>query len=797
MKIKNSFLRTAVSTALALAFLLATLPTSLRAATINNYDSIVSLATNVTKTYTFTDPNSVQSVVIAVTMAAYSPTITPTSLQSLDGDIRVGGNHQNGFINGSGVDFSAALVSSSSGVTARSIKFAITALGIRPSDGSGTVNWISSAGTKSVFLNNGDEVMQVLDATNATLNFSAQLRFPEAAQMQLTDVPAPGQSIVFAVTFTSTATNDVQTTAWLTTYSGQYARITTNTATRNAGTSVTTWTNNNSAETQSLPAYCGVQEIYSSTNWIYFRSTSLGSHTMGPWYNDATRTTLFINWPCNQKVLYRIPRSATLTAPPAVKTTTAGADAAVGYFVDGVAVFDPTDGYSYSGGSEASPGTGQWHRDAYINEAITFDVGNSHQQNTGTYHNHADPIALRYLLGDNILKTSTNTYVENVTNLNLKHSPVLGWARDGYPIYGPYGYSTATNANSSIRRMVSGFVLRDGNNGTDNLTNTARATLPAWMLRNNGNTAASGPAISSTYPLGRYNQDNAYLGDLVNPNSGQTNVLGADFDLNEYNVRFCVTPEFPKGTYAYFICITSNGTPTFPYNLPYYFYGNPTGGTVTNIADAVVTTNFIGGTNVVTKLNSPTYLNGGFVSLKWTCAEGGSYQVEASTNLTSWSSLASGVAVNTYTTNGPASTYLDSVGALDQRFYRVGRTAVAAFDPVTGTPGGTAAQGISAITPNNGKRGTNSVANAVVTTITLNSSYNPAPPPAANPPTSVTLTRSGATTITGTSVSRNSTTGIVTATFSLPSTATTGTYTVNNVFGPNTWSLTNGFTINP
>ena len=149
MKIKNSFHRTAIFTVLALAFLTAT---SLRAATVTGYDSIVSLATNATKTYTFTDPNSVQSVAVAVTMTAYSPTITPTSLQSLDGDTRVGGNNQNGFIDGSGVNFSASLVSSSSGVASGSVKFAITALGIRPSDGSGTVNWTSSAGTKSVFL---------------------------------------------------------------------------------------------------------------------------------------------------------------------------------------------------------------------------------------------------------------------------------------------------------------------------------------------------------------------------------------------------------------------------------------------------------------------------------------------------------------------------------------------------------------------------------------------------------------------------------------------------------------------
>ena len=583
---------------------------------------------------------------------------------------------------------------------------------------------------------------------------------------------------------------DPLTNAWFTSYAGKYARLWTNDAARTAGvaTAVTGWTNGNSAETQTLPAYCGVQEIYASTNWLYIRSTGLGSHTMGPWYNDGTRTTLFINWPANQKVLYRFPLAATLANPPATKTTTAGVDAAVGYFVDGVPMFDPTDGWSYSGGSEASPGTGQWKRDAFVNEAITFDAGNSHQQNTGTYHNHANPIALRYLLGDNIVLNATNGYNENVTNLNLKHSPLLGWIRDGYPIYGPYGYANATNASSGIRRLVSGYVLRNGFNGTDNLTNTARATLPAWMLRNNGNTAASGPAISSTYPLGRYIQDNAYLGDLTNSLTSQKYVQGVDFDLNEYNVRFCVTPEYPAGTYAYFICITSNGTPTFPYNMSYYFYGNPTGGTVTNITETV-TTNFLGNTNLASKLNSPT-ATGGTVKLTWSALEGGTYQVEGSTNLTAWSVVASNLSPNQilggYT----------NVTALDKRFYRVGRTAVATFDPVTGTVGGTAAQGISTISPTSGNRGTNAVANPVTLTITLNTSYVPAPPPAANPPTSVTLTRSGATTITAGSSSRNSTTGIVTANFSILSSATPGTYTVNCIFGPNTWALTNGFTVN-
>ena len=43
-------------------------------------------------------------------------------------------------------------------------------------------------------------------------------------------------------------------------------------------------------------------------------------------------------------------------------------------------------------------------------------------------------------------------------------------------------------------------------------------------------------------------EDYAYLGDLGK-------VQGREFDLDEFNGRWCVTPEFPRGTYAYFTAI--------------------------------------------------------------------------------------------------------------------------------------------------------------------------------------------------------------------------------------------------
>ncbi len=592
---------------------------------------------------------------------------------------------------------------------------------------------------------------------------------------------------IFLLAFAVHAQADPQLSSWSTAYSARYARIYTTDANKLAGTTATTWSNN--AESQSLPSYTGVQLLTYSDRWVYLTTTNLGAYTMGPWYNDASRTTAFINLPVDQQAHYRIPRTSALSTPPTTKTNTPGG--VIGYTVDGVSLFDPTDGFSYANGAESMGGSGQWHRDAYVNESVTFDPGNSHQQNTGVYHNHADPLALRYLLDDHItFNSSTKTYSES-TDAPTQHSPILGWLADGYPIYGPYGYSSPMDPNSGVRRMVGGFVKRDGTTpGVDNLNSTGAArALPAWALRNNGNVSAAGPNVSTTYPFGRYCEDWAYLGDLVK--SGTTSYQqGTDFDLDEYNVRYCVTPEFPNGTYAYFMTITASGTPNYPYNTNRYFFGSPTGGAVS--ASETVTTYFNGGPNIqeVARMDSVA-ANSGNVTLSWSSVEGGTYKVEASPDVSNWSALTTTQAA---ASDDVRTSFVETGAAVtaDKRFYRVTRTALASYDNGSSSGGtGTGSSGVASISPTSGSRGA-----TVVTTITLNSSAMPPPPPNNVSPTAVTLTRTGATTIAASSDSRNASTGIVTATFTIPAGATTGAYTVNATFGPNTWSLANGFTVN-
>ena len=139
----------------------------------------------------------------------------------------------------------------------------------------------------------------------------------------------------------------------------------------------------------------------------------------------------------------------------------------------------------------------------------------------------ANPKALRVALNDNINNAGTEPATKT-------HSAIIGFAYDGNPIYGPFGHENPLDSNSSIVRMTSSYAI----NGS----------------------RREGPSISQ-YPLGSFVNDYTY-----------THKSGS---LDENNGRFCVTPEFPKGTYAYFLTIDSNQVPQYPYILGDKFYSLP------------------------------------------------------------------------------------------------------------------------------------------------------------------------------------------------------------------------------
>jgi hypothetical protein len=351
--------------------------------------------------------------------------------------------------------------------------------------------------------------------------------------------------------------------------------------------------------------------------------------------------------------------------------------------VNGVGIYDLGDAFGFvqtgSAPVTGSDSMGQtntthpWWRDALAVEVVTFDPGFAHQPGlNGQYHYHAEPKALRYQLGDNMKATYSgppnNTYTYTEDTSNLHHSPILGWCFDGYPIYGPYAYSDPTTLGGPVTRMRSGFVLRNGSNGTTNLNSTGRTTLPKWATIAEGlstlaayvgtgtgytngdfNLTATlqGPATNyvngaTTYSLGRYVGDYDFLGDR-----GQTQGPAGTFDLDQYNGRTCKTPEFPSGTYAYFVTIDASGNPAFPYMLGKQYYGirNGTAQNVTVPGTGVTEYFNGGGTNLVeTWTGSPALSPGtGDVTITWSSVEGGTYKVEASSDLSAWTTLSPSV----------------------------------------------------------------------------------------------------------------------------------------------------------
>ena len=226
------------------------------------------------------------------------------------------------------------------------------------------------------------------------------------------------------------------------------------------------------------------------------------------------------------------------------------------------------------GGGGGVRGDGIWRRDAVFGEIYSLDTCLGHQPPTGEYHYHANPVCLRASLDDNIelvrTKRTGSTYREKTTG--LKHSPILGWSYDGYPVYGPYGYAEANNPASAIRRIRSGFRLR---------TMTTRTSLPAWSLSVHPGISQAlaatqfGPPVSTEFPLGRYIEDWEHV-----PAIG---------DLDQYNGRTGVTPEFPNGTYAYFVTINEDGSAAFPYMAGSEYYGNVTISRTVTVPDGVTT----------------------------------------------------------------------------------------------------------------------------------------------------------------------------------------------------------------
>ncbi|MFT3794283.1 YHYH protein [Flavobacterium sp.] len=298
-----------------------------------------------------------------------------------------------------------------------------------------------------------------------------------------------------------------------------------------------------------------VQTVQYSANWVYVSTKGIPAYVTGPFLDgNPSQAT-------NQNAIFKFPLNPTPnTGTPT--TTTLGN---IGVFKNGVALFDYRDGVSYksstgqnAGGPLGGMGDGVWNRDAVVAERIGFDCSKGHPA-MGNYHHHQNPSAFNLDLV--VISNVCNLYLSDglyVINPN-EHSPLIGFAYDGYPIYGAYGYANA-DGSGGITRMKSSYALR-------NITVRTHYA--------DGSNVTDGPAVSTTFPLGMYREDYQY-----NPTSAAT----PDY-LDEHNGRFCVTPEYPQGTYAYFATVDANHNSAYPYVVAPTFYGVKTAAKVTSITE--------------------------------------------------------------------------------------------------------------------------------------------------------------------------------------------------------------------
>jgi len=182
--------------------------------------------------------------------------------------------------------------------------------------------------------------------------------------------------------------------------------------------------------------------------------------------------------------------------------------------------------------------------DGIVDSGINSDYGLQYTHIYAPRSLRKTLLSARFVDG-NLNYTSDLVLINDKEVKSSSHSPIIGWAYDGNPIYGPYGFTKVGSRSGTVKEMITGYEI------IQNLP----ITRPSLDL----------------YPKGFFVQDYEFK---------------AKGDLDEYNGRWCITPEYPNGVYAYFSTINSDTVessgvfknykkPEFPYLIGNRFKSKP------------------------------------------------------------------------------------------------------------------------------------------------------------------------------------------------------------------------------
>lgn len=263
-----------------------------------------------------------------------------------------------------------------------------------------------------------------------------------------------------------------------------------------------------------------VNTVAFDDDYVYIRTSGIPSHSIGPFGGP--------NIPGDQDATYRVSLNPTEAVEHAMTRLSN-----IGVAVNGSSFFNWSDATGWDSGTNQLVNftMGQfldWNTNAVWRRMNGLDDAGGHPTGGATpnYHYHQSPYSLVEQL--------------DAGNSGQRHSPVLGFAFDGYPIYGPYAYANGTDDADGFQQMTSSYALIDGR-------------------------PVDGPS-EADFELGSFAEDFEYV-----DGSGT---------LNEFNMAFVNTPEYPDGTWAYFTTFDANGSGTaldgdvaFPFTVGPSFFG--------------------------------------------------------------------------------------------------------------------------------------------------------------------------------------------------------------------------------
>lgn len=269
-----------------------------------------------------------------------------------------------------------------------------------------------------------------------------------------------------------------------------------------------------------------VNTVAYDDEYVYIRTSGVPSHPVGP-FGDGNPAM-----PGDIDATYRVSLNPTEADVHAVTQLSN-----IGVAVNGAGLFNWSDATTWDSntntlGMVAMGQYGDWNTNALWFRKDGLDDAGGHPAGgravnltAATYHYHQSPYGLVDQLDPN--------------NTGQHHSPIIGYAFDGFPIYGPYAYANGVDDSEGIRQMTSSYQLIDSR-------------------------PDDGPS-EADYELGSFSEDFEYV-----EGSGT---------LNEFNMAIAQTPEYPEGTWAYFTTFDVDGSGTtldgdvaFPFTVgPSYF----------------------------------------------------------------------------------------------------------------------------------------------------------------------------------------------------------------------------------